>query len=280
MDRANTLQHVALVADSKSVDLRDITRVSAALQKQVSRDFGPYWGIDATVDAFSDLEDVPVDYWPIVVRDDIHAPGAAGIHLDKDGQPFALVQFSDGWSLTASHELLEMLCDPTGNKVIAGHSPKTGQGRVLFLVEVCDPCEDAKFSYTVNGVPVSDFYTRHYFDPVTAAGARYSYTGAITKPRQVLQGGYISWHDPRTDHWFQETFFGQKPEFRDLGPLSQKGSSFRDQIYLLTPEAPKFRQPVAGLSSALLAAQDHGAAASGAKAKALRQEIGKLLAKK
>lgn len=280
MDSKTVLQHVALVADSPAVELGDLTRVSAALQKQVARDFGPLWGIDATVDAFPDLNDVPVDYWPIVIRDDIQTPGAAGIHTDKDGQPFALVQYSDGWSLTASHELLEMLCDPTGNKVVAGNSPKPGQGRVLFLVEVCDPCEATTFSYTVNGVLVSDFYTQQYFDPMPSAGVRYSFTGALEKPRQILQGGYISWHDPVTDSWFQEVFFGSKPEFRELGQLARDGSSFRDEIYRLTPEAPKCRQPRRELSSALLGAQDQGAAASKAKAKATRAEIEKVLAKK
>jgi hypothetical protein len=74
--------------------------------------------------------------------DDIGTPGAAGIHEDKNGQPFALVTASsnlDEWSSTASHEALEMLIDPFGNRLVAGDSPKSDQGRVSFLVEVCDP---------------------------------------------------------------------------------------------------------------------------------------------
>lgn len=280
MDKTTLLEHVALVADSKAVDLGALTRVSAALQKQVARDFGPIWGIEATVDAFPTLEDVPLDYWPIVIRDDIHKPGAAGIHLDKDGQPFALVQYSDGWSLTASHELLEMLCDPTGNRVIAGNSPMAEQGRVLFLVEVCDPCEATAFSYTINGIAVSDFYTRQYFDPVAAPGVRYSFTGALEKPRQILKGGYISWHNPLTDSWFQQTFFGNTPEFRELGQLKLNGSSIRNEIYRLTPQATKARQPGEDFRSALVSAQDQGTAASAAKAKTTRRQIDKLLGKK
>ena len=75
---------------------------------------------------FAKLEDVPTDYWPVIIRDDIKTPGAAGVHEDKNGQPFALVQFSDAWSLTASHETLEMLADPFGNRLVAGRSPKPG----------------------------------------------------------------------------------------------------------------------------------------------------------
>ena len=32
--------------------------VSAAIQKQTSRDFGPLWNVEATVDGFDKLEDV------------------------------------------------------------------------------------------------------------------------------------------------------------------------------------------------------------------------------
>jgi len=63
--------------------------VSAALQKQVTRDFGPLWDTQATVDAFDSLESVPVDYWPVILRDDINEPGAAGFHTDDQGQPFS-----------------------------------------------------------------------------------------------------------------------------------------------------------------------------------------------
>ena len=110
---------------------------------------------------FRRLEDLPIGYWPIVIMDDIHESGAAGIHLDRNGQPFALVTASDRldvWSLTCSHELIEMLVDPFGNRLVAGDSPKADQGRAQFLVEACDPSEDAQFAYTVNGVVVSDFY--------------------------------------------------------------------------------------------------------------------------
>ena len=224
---------VALVSETKKVTARELTRVAAALQKQAVRDFAPIWEIRATVDPFVTLDDVPIGYWPIVVQDNIGFD-AAGIHLDKDGQPFALVGHDSDWSLTASHECLEMLADPFGNRLIAGKSIKAGQGRVEYLVEVSDPSEAAAFAYTVNGITVSDFYTPSYFDPHQAVGVRYSFTGAITKPREVLRGGYLSWHHPPSDHWFQAQFFGTKLKFVDLGPLARNGQSIRAQIDSLT----------------------------------------------
>jgi len=227
------LQQVALVSQSPSVPQSEVMRVSAALQKQATRDFAPLWGVKATVDGFATLADVPLGYWPVIIRDDVGQKwDAAGIHLDNSGQPFALVQASDDWPLTASHETLEMLGDPFGERVIAGPAPREArkQGRVEFLVEVCDPSEAATFGYTVNDVLVSDFYTPQFFDPVYAGGVRYSFTGAITRPRHILRDGYISWHNTANDRWYQLQWFGKKKVVADLGVFAASSMSTREWI--------------------------------------------------
>ncbi len=230
--------HVGLVSEESSVSPSELTRVAAALQKQASRDFGPLWNVEATVNAFTSLEDLPLDYWPIIIKDDINAPGAAGYHDDEQGQPVSLVQYDHGWHLTASHEMLEMLADPFGRRFVAGDSPAAGQGRVKFLVEVADPCEAAAFSYTINGIQVSDFYTPHFFDPVTSGGVRYSYTGALKGPRQVLNGGYLSWYVPATKKWWQRTWFGgNAPADKQLAKLEVAHGNLREAIDKVTAEA-------------------------------------------
>jgi hypothetical protein len=222
---------LALVSDTDQITCPQLNQVAAALQKQASRDFGVIWSVTSTVDGFTVLEDVPLGYWPIIVRDDIDIPGVAGVHSDDNGQPFALVQFSDSWSLTASHEMLEMLADPAGDRLIAGQSPKSDQGRVEFLVEVADPSEDPQFGYTVNGLLVSDFLTPQFYDPVWVPGVRYSFGGHIPGPRQIVQGGYISWHEPVSDHWWQQIWFNTlRPTFRDLGKLTARSGSLRSAI--------------------------------------------------
>src|SRR5215472_12561029 len=140
-------RQVALVSDTPSVNFPELSTVAAALQKQASRDFGPIWGVNATVNAFDALESVPVDYWPVILRDDINEPGAAGFHTDDHGQPFSLVQADGNWPLTTSHEVLEMQGDPFGSRTVAGSPPPHAPApvsklkRVTYLVEVCDPCE-------------------------------------------------------------------------------------------------------------------------------------------
>jgi len=274
-------KHLAIVSETEAVSPSDLMVVAAALQKQASRDLEPIWDISATVDAFAKLEDVPLDYWPMIVRDDIGF-NAAGIHLDKNRQPFALISSSndrDTWSLTASHEALEMLVDPFGDRLVAGDSPKAGQGRVNFLVEVCDPSEAAAFAYSINSVLVSDFYTPHFFDPITASGVRYSFTDAIKQPRSILDGGYLSWVDLETDEWWQTIWFGTtQPEFRNLGKFDAK-QSIRSQIDRVTwkntaeaIEAGRSRAVLAGLPFA------GSAAPSAARANALHAQIEQLKA--
>lgn len=273
------IRQLALVSETKKITASALSRVGAALQKQATRDLAPIWQVKATIDTFPRLEDVPIGYWPIIVSEE-DLGDAAGIHEDKEGQPFALVKYDYGWGLTASHEVLEMLVDPFGNRMTAGQSPKAGQGRVEFLVEVCDPSEDTPYAYRVNGILVSDFYTPDYFDPVASPNVRYSFTGAIKAPRQVLKGGYISWHDPISDHWFQETWFsGTKPRFRDIGKLTAKqGENMRALLYRNTPERYAVRKLEGeSLQLAKTTMGSHTETAN-AKAKSLRARVKQVIA--
>jgi hypothetical protein len=211
--------HIALVSLSRDISTRSLLQASAALQKQLTRDFNPIWGLRATVDTFEDLSSVPSDYHPIVLFsdseelvgqlevaigpelmarlvDDFERDRLTGLHLNAfTRQPFALVEASDAWSVTLSHEMLEMIADPYGNRLIAAAHPLDKRQRVKYLLEVCDPCQAVW--YPVNGVPVSDFYTPRYFDPVGIDGGRYSFTGQITRPLEILENGYLSWIDPK-----------------------------------------------------------------------------------
>jgi hypothetical protein len=217
--------HIALVSLSREISARDLLRAGAAIQKQLTRDFMPIWGLRATMDTFADLSSVPSDYHPVVVFsyaeelvgqlevavgpeytaqliDDFERDRLTGLHLNAfTRQPFALVEATDAWSVTISHEVLEMIADPFGNRLIAARHPLDDGERVKYLLEICDPCQTVW--YPVNGVPVSDFYTPRYFDPVGIEGGRYSFTGQIKEPLQLLEGGYVSWIDPRDSGLYQ-----------------------------------------------------------------------------
>lgn len=239
-------RYVALVSETRKVNISELTAVAAAIQKQVTRDFGPIWGVRANVGAYARRQDVPLDYWPVIIRDDLDRPEAAGYHEDELGQPIALVRLTDDWSITASHETLEMLADPWGRHLVAGQSPQRPDDTVKFLLEVCDPCSDA--SYKVNGIAVSEFYTPEFFDPTVTPGVRYSYTGAITAPRQVLDGGYLTWFDSASHKWWHRSWFtGRAPVNSEIPiPAIVKGNirAAIDQHVRTVRARPKQRRTV------------------------------------
>jgi len=216
----SSVAHVALVPRGAKVDISDVASVAAALSIQIVRDFCPIWGIAATVSAFAKPADVPVGYWPIYIEEPRKLPvGAKGVHLDRRNQPYALVEIGDQWSLDASHECLEMLVDPSGNRLHASPlldaAVQMGlpQHQVEYVVEVCNPVEDAQYAYQINGVLVSDFFTPHYYGPAASGGLRYDYIGALSCPLQVLPNGFISWLDPVTGDTLQlQNFMG--PDYR------------------------------------------------------------------
>lgn len=212
--RAVTLALVSQVDDLSTAELQ---RVSAVLKKQIRGDFAPIWGVEADIAVFPSAADVPLEAWPIFIRKEIGTPGSAAIHSVQDGRPYALVQFSEGWSLTASHQCLEMLADPYGNRLVSGPSPMSGQGEVQFLIQVCDPCESHEFAYEIDGITVSDFVTPAFYGANESTEGKFDFRGAVSSPLQVLRGGYLSWLEPISGHWWQCVFFGQEPEFKDLG---------------------------------------------------------------
>jgi hypothetical protein len=214
-------QHIALVPEVAGVNASELARVSAAIQKQILRDVAPIWQIKATVDAFPHLEDVPVGYWPVILAFG-ELGSDEGVHCDRKGQPYALIEMSPSWSLTASHVCIEMLIDPHGNRTVVGPSPRSDQGSVEFQVDICDPCEDARYGYTVNDVLVSDFCTPEFLAQGPSGKERYSFTGAVEAPYQVLPGGRLTWYDPATNRWWQRNHFGGAARDTDLGPLERR----------------------------------------------------------
>jgi hypothetical protein len=154
---------------------------------------------------------------------------------------------------------------------------------------VCDPSEAAEFGYSVNSILVSDFYTPEFFDPVTAPGVRYSFTGAIKAPRQVLNGGYLSWRDPVSTHLWQLFVTNNKKQFVDRGPLPKGFETLRSlsdryamkhQIEAMEgAKAPRGLMLAALGAEAASAREDMADAALTASAATLQRQIDELVKK-
>jgi hypothetical protein len=234
-----SLIQVGLVDQTGEIDPELLQSAAAALTIQVTRDLPQFWNIQANVTYLPKSAKIPVGVWPVFLVKKL-PPGEGGFHMDKHNQPYAKVIASSGsdeWTIDVSHETIEMLVDPSGNKlqnstsieVVAGKI-QDGTGEFAYLVEACDPCEADKYAYAIQGVAVSDFLTPHFYDPIKTTGTRYSFTGAIQSPRQILPGGYISWVNQETDTVQQLLWVdpGQPPKIEDLGPAT--GLSLRQWV--------------------------------------------------
>ena len=285
--------YVALVSLTREVSTGNLMQVAAAVQKQVTRDLTPLWGLRATVDAFEQLGDVPSDYHPVVLFGDpdelmgrleleIGDVNAArlveqfeghrlgGIHLNAfTRQPFALVAVSDGWTVTVSHEVMEMLADPFGNRLIAAAHPRDPDERVRYLVEICDPCQTVW--YPVNGVQVSDFYTPRYFDPVRNPAAFYSFTGALEGPLDIVDGGYLTWIDPRDSGLYQLRGGEDEPVLlADIATLARTSAPLRTVVDT-NPASPRVTaESLTAAPSATAPAGSEGAVRDASEAAAVR----------
>jgi hypothetical protein len=272
--------HLALISESEKISGSDLAAVTGAIQKQLARDFAPHWDVTATLTAFPTLEETPADYWPVIVRDDLGIP-PLGLHLLEDDQPYALIRYTDTWSLSVSHEVLELCLDPTGDRLVTG-PPIAGDNPVEYLIEVCDPSEAKEFAYSIDGILVSDFYLPSFFDAEPMPGTRYSFSGSITQPRDVLSGGYISWRDPATDAWYQWRRFGDDQGIHPLGQLDPTEASLRTQIDERTPH-PELEDGVAPDAREYLRATEARQRVlerAAERAQELRQAIAELLTTK
>jgi hypothetical protein len=233
---------VVIVDQTHRIDPALLHNAALALDSQVTQDLPRYWsGITANVSGAPALSAVPPGAWPVFL---VHSlpPGEGGFHLDRHNQPYAKVIASpddDSWTVDASHEIIEMLIDPYGNRmqsseaiVISGNDVVDQAGTFHYLVEGCDPCEANNYAYDIAGIALSDFITPHFYDASVTPGTQYSFKGNIKRPRQLLPGGYISYVQA-DGTWNQILWVNpdQPPQYRSPR-VGADARSWREAIHL------------------------------------------------
>ena len=202
---------IAVVSILKGIRPARLSRVVAAIQKQVTRDFAPLWHINAEVKYFKDAAAAPSDWWLITIGPRRSKSSGDGSHDVKRGKPFGVVNYSRSWPLTLSHEVLEILGDPSCKATIPGPwpiPPKTR--RVNYPLEMCDPVEDGRYSYRIDGVQVSDFITPAYFKPAARKAQRYSFRNNLKQPLSVGRKGFQDFHDPHAGRDYRLILWASK----------------------------------------------------------------------
>lgn len=190
---------IAIINETNVLKDSDAQDAVAAMQKQVSNDFFPVWGVDASLSFVSRNAAVPPEAWQIVLLDNADQAGALGYHdLTANGLPLGKVfaatdiQYGSSWTNTLSHETLEMLADPDINLTVLVDDTRARRGW-LFAYEVCDACEADNLGYQIDGVLLSDFVYPSWFESFRTRGStQFDHVGAIGEPFQLAPGGYIS----------------------------------------------------------------------------------------
>jgi len=195
----------------------DFGALIAALQVFVDRHVAPVWGTPARLVR---TKGFVKGAWGMVFLDDADQPGALAYHdLTPDGLPQSKVfvrttiENHDLVSVSASHELVEMLVDPAINLMTTGPDART-----IYAYESADPVE--ALSFKVNGIPMTDFVYPSYFEIFHKTGSvQFDRMKKITKPFQILAGGYQIVF--KNGKWSQ--VFGSAAKKRRFGREDRRG---------------------------------------------------------
>jgi len=217
--------HIAIVPQVAGIS-GQLARVAAAVQSQVTFELFPAWSSyevpPATVAAYPSMADAPPDAWFVLLVAD--ANGQAGFHVPpaRPGAaaagrpslcPYSIVQYrNDGlWTYTLSHEVLEMLVDPSGDRKRPGYAPYQADVAANYLIEVCDPCQDLQFAYKLPSFPdvwLCDFCYPAFYG--LGDGTAYTRQSAVGAPFSIADGGSLSYFTEQGG-WLQLTPQGIAP---------------------------------------------------------------------
>jgi hypothetical protein len=205
----------------------EVQQVVRAVNRQIQEDFAPYWSLGATLrlegktgpkprpQEAADLRGDAILY----LWDKANVEGALGYHdRNNRGIPHGFVfleiaqQLGEAWSVTLSHEALELVADPEVNLLVMGPHPAAPRRTVFHWYEACDAVQAE--SYEIDHVAVSNFLLPLYFTGGEELGGRNDFLGRAHDGRtlrsfSVNPGGYIGFFDPTTG---ESTTFSRKDD--------------------------------------------------------------------
>ncbi|HEV8286021.1 MAG TPA: hypothetical protein VGQ09_17050 [Chitinophagaceae bacterium] len=191
----------------------EIQTVICAINRQVKEDYESYWSLGATLRLEGHSNKSPNTQSPADMRGDAviylwdksNVDDAIGYHvLNNRGIPFGFVfldiaeELGEEWSVTLSHEALELIGDPEVNLPVAGPHPDPSKKRNVFhWYEMCDAVQTE--TYKIDGISVSNFILSLYFTGGDEFDGRNDFLGSSLKSFGVNPGDYVGFFDPEKD---------------------------------------------------------------------------------
>lgn len=196
----------------------DIHRAIRAINRQIDGDFAPYWSFGGQLRLEGktgprDMKHYQVDPADmrgdaiLYIRDTVRGASVDGMHKTNfAGIPFGIVyldlseKLDEDWTVTLSHEALEIIGDPENNLLVQGPHPDDPKRDVFHWFEMCDAVQAE--TYEIDHVAVSNFVLPLYFTASNERGGRNDFLGTLNRGRSlrsfyVNPGGYIGFFDPR-----------------------------------------------------------------------------------
>jgi hypothetical protein len=223
-DSKMSLPSISIINFSANLDDQQVQDVIRAINRQITEDYLPVWGHGRILRMHAPTFDVadedtlaedPVRGDSVIyLVDEATLEGALGFHsLNALEVPFGFVftEFGDDWTVTLSHEALELITDPTANILVPGPDPRDPENQekvVLHAYESCDAVE--RTSYEIDGIRVSNFVTPTYFSPGDAAGTRNDFLGVGVSSFGATPDSHVAFFDLDAGEWV--TFFGDAPQ--------------------------------------------------------------------
>ncbi|HEV2134486.1 MAG TPA: hypothetical protein VGR47_09485 [Terracidiphilus sp.] len=198
-----------------------------AIAKQVAEHFCPEWNINASLKSIclplgNKKAPIQKDADAMIYLGDssedptIGVSGAYGYHAANNKKvPYGFVyldicgQANEPWTVTLSHEVLELLGDPDAAMTVTGPAPKGVSGTVYYDLEVCDPTQGD--NYKIENVLVSNFVGKSYFG-LSGGSGKTNYLGLPLRPFGVRPGGYFQYEKGGRGHqvWGRDVTPAQK----------------------------------------------------------------------
>ena len=246
-----SLPGIAIINFSSLPDDK-VQNVIRAVNRQVTDDFMPVWGsgyiCKLHASAFDPAhpgvlqEDSVSAEGVIYLVNQPHIAGALGYHDMNNAEVpvgFVFTELGD-WTVTLSHEVLELIVDPTVNIFVPGPDPRNPDNPDAWLFhtyEVCDAVE--RTTYEIDHVPVSNFVTPQYFREGDAPGTRNDFLGVGVDSFGVTEGSHLGTVDP--SDWSWVTILGRSVRNRSYNqrraeqftrekPRDNASDEYRDQL--------------------------------------------------
>lgn len=262
---------ISLINLSRNIPDREVQHVIRAINRQISQDFEPYWAMGGEVklegrssksrprpdnpnELFEMRGDAVIYLWDEAAEGD-----PLGYHdLNFYGIPFGFVfldiarELGEPWTVTLSHEVLELIAAPEVNLLVMGPHPDPNENgrRAFHWYEMCDAVQDEW--YEIDGVQVSNFVLPLYFTDANEPGQRNDFLGILVDGQTigsfgVNPGGYIGFFDPLQnahDNYFATTRGEERSQIKARAAMARR--ALRYQAHSESPPAnvaPRTAEP-------------------------------------